>query len=99
MPNMPIEFLRGVLGVLAIFFAHMAGRALAAVRKGQMRASRLYAWVLRTVICAAILVVRHPLDNVVIVVWALAAAAFAFGMWAVSRQRPPEDLTHQIFPE
>ena len=99
MPNVPIEFLRGVLGVLSIFFAHMAGRSWMAVRKGQQRLSRLYAWVLRTVVCALILVVRHPVDNVAIAVWTLAAAAFAFGAWSVSRQRPPEDLTHQIFPE
>jgi len=99
MPNVPVEFLRGVLGVLCIFFAHMAGRSSMAVRKGQQRISRLYGWIIRTLMCAAIMVFRHPLDNIAIAVWTLAAAAFAVGMWNVSRQKPPEDLTHEIFPE
>ena len=99
MPNVPVEFLRGVLGVLCIFFAHMAGRSFMAVRKGQQRISRLYAWVLRTLMCAVILVFRHPLDNIAVAVWTLAAAAFAVGAWSFSRQKPPEDLTHEIFPE
>src|SRR5215467_10618550 len=99
MPSVPFEFLRGVLGVLTIFFAHMAGRSAMAVRKGQQRVSRLYGWVLRTVVCAVILVFRHPVDGTAIAVWALAAAAFAAGLWTVSRQKPPEDLTHEIFPQ
>jgi hypothetical protein len=99
MPNVPVEFLRGVLGVLCIFFAHMAGRSAMAVRKGQQKVSRLYAWILRTMVCAAIMVFRHPVDNIAITVWTMAAAAFAFGLWSVSRQKPSEDLTHEIFPE
>jgi len=46
---MPVsfEFLRGVVGVLCVFFAHMAGRSAAAVPRGQQKISRLYGWVLR----------------------------------------------------
>lgn len=99
MPNVPVEFLRGVLGVLCIFFAHMAGRSLMAVRKGQQRLSRLYGWLLRTAMCAVIMVFRHPLDNTAIAVWALAAVAFGAGLWSVARQKPPEDLTHEMFTE
>jgi hypothetical protein len=94
-----LEFLRGVLGVLCIFFAHMAGRSAAAVRKGQQKISKLYGWILRTVVCAAVMVFRQPVDNTAIAVWTLAVAAFAVGMWAVSRQKPPEDVSGQIFPE
>jgi hypothetical protein len=99
MPNVPIEFLRGVLGVLCIFFAHMAGRSMMAVRKGRQRVARLYGWILRTAICAAIMIFRHPLDNIALAVWGLAIAAFALGAWSVAREKPPEDLTHEIFPE
>lgn len=94
-----LEFLRGVLGVLCVMFAHMAGRSAAAVRKGQIRVSRLYAWVLRAAVCAAGVAVRHSLDAIDIGVWVFGAAAFAFGWWAVLREKEPEDLTHQIFPE
>ena len=98
---MPVsfEFLRGMLGVLCIFFAHMAGRSAESVRKGRQKVSRLYGWLLRTFVCAAVLIFRHTADNVAIGVWVLSAAAFAFGMWTVSRQKAPEDLTHEIFPE
>ena len=99
MPNVPIEFLRGVLGVLCIFFAHMTGRSAAAVRQGRGRLSRLYAWVIRTTLCAVFMAMRHDIDVMAIAVWALAAAAFAAGMWVVFHQKPPEDLTHEIFPE
>lgn len=94
-----LEFLRGVLGVLCVFFAHMAGRSAAAVRQGRQRVSRLYGWVLRTALCGAILVFRHEIDSVAVGVWTVAAIAFGAGMWDVLRQRPSEDLSHEIFPE
>ncbi|MBZ5576894.1 MAG: hypothetical protein LAP40_10080 [Acidobacteriia bacterium] len=93
------EFLRGVLGVLCVLFAHMAGRSGAAVRNGQQRVSRLYAWVLRAAACGVALALRHSLDTIALAVWVLAAAAFAAGWWATNRSPKPEDLTHQIFPE
>ena len=98
---MPVstEFLRGVLGMLCVFFAYMAGRSAAAVRQGRSRLRRLYGWILRTVICGGAVVFRQELDGVVIAVWVLAAIVFAAGMWLMLHQKPPEDLTHQIFPE
>jgi|SRR4051795_5168291 len=99
MPNVPIEFIRGVLGLLCLFFAHMAGRSAAAVAKGRMRPTRLYTWILRMVVCSAGLIIRHPIDNVVIAVWLLELAVFGAGYWMVLHEKPPEDLTHEIFPE
>ena len=94
-----IEFLRGVLGVLSLFFAHMAGRAMVAVRNGRARQSRLIAWTLRTVVCAAaVMFPRRALDTAVFTVWALAVAAFAAGVLLASRVRKEEDLT-RIFPD
>jgi hypothetical protein len=99
MPTVPVEFLRGVLGVLCVFFAHMTGRSAAGVRQGRQRLSRLYAWILRTTLCAVLLVFRHDIDFMVVAVWTLSAAAFAAGFWMVLHQKPPEDLSHEIFPE
>jgi hypothetical protein len=99
MPNVPMEFIRGVLGLLCLFFGYMAGRATAAVHKGQIRATRLYTWILRMVVCSGALVIRHPLDGVVVAVWTLELAAFGVGYYMVLHQKPPEDLTHEIFPE
>jgi peptidoglycan/LPS O-acetylase OafA/YrhL len=98
---MPVsfEFLRGALGVIGVACAFMTGRAAAAIRKGWMKPSRLSAWVLRVLVCLGALVIRHPVDTVAVMVWTLAVLAFACGWIATARQKPPEDLTHQIFPE
>ena len=93
------EFLRGVLGVLGVIFAHLAGRSGAKVRKGRQKLSGFYGWVIRAAACVIVVSIRHPLGLLDVAVWALCAAAFALGWWDASRARPQEDLTHQIFPE
>lgn len=95
----PIEFLRGVLGVLCVFFAHMAGRSYGAVRQGRQKLSRFVGWALRTVLCGAIVVFRHEVDSIAIGVWGFALIAFALGLWDIIRPRKQEDLTDEIFPE
>jgi hypothetical protein len=95
----PTEFLRGILGMLALGCAYMAGRSALAVRKGWQKPSHLLAWVIRAVVCLVAVVFRHPVDTIAIAIWALAAVAFAAAMWEASRQKPPEDLTRQIFPD
>jgi hypothetical protein len=95
----PIEFLRGVLGILCIGFAHMAGRSAWSVWRGAQKKSRLYAWIIRATLCGGAMLFRHSLDGVAIVVFVLAAAAAGAGWWAASRPKPQEDLTHQIFPD
>ena len=42
---------------------------------------------------------RHRVDAVALTVWTLALGAFAGGFWQASHRKPPEDLTHEIFPE
>ena len=98
---MPVsfEFLRGVLGVLCVIFAHMAGRSAAAVHKGGQKLNKLYGWVFRAAACAIALSLRHPLDAIDVGVWVLSAAAIGAGWWDASRERKSEDLTHEIFPE
>jgi hypothetical protein len=93
------EFLRGVLGVLGVIFAHLAGRSGAKVRKGKQKMTGFYGWVLRAAACVIVVSIRHELGPLDLAVWVLCAAAFAAGWWDASRARPEEDLTHQIFPE
>jgi len=97
--SVPIEFFRGVLGVLCIFFAYMAGRSAFMVHRGRQKKTRLYGWLIRVILCGAAVIFRQGLDTISIAVWALAALAVAGGMWTASHQKPPEDLTDQIFPE
>ena len=93
-----MEFLRGLLGMLGVGAAFMAGRSAVAVRKGRQKPSRLYGWAIRTVVCVAAIAFRNPVDTVDLIVWGLAAAALAGGVWSVLRAKPPEDLTRRIFP-
>ena len=93
------EFLRGVLGVLCVLFAYMAGRSAAGVRKGAQKVSKLYGWILRAMACAVVVGIRHPLDAIDILVWVLTLAAAVLGWWSTSREKKDEDLTHEIFPE
>jgi len=98
---MPVsfEFLRGAMGVIGVGCAFMTGRATASVRRGWMKPQRITGWILRTLVCLGALIIRHPMDSMAIVVWTLAVVAFAGGWIATARQKPPEDLTDQIFPE
>jgi hypothetical protein len=94
----PIEFLRGFLGLMGLGCAYMVGRTLVGVRKGQLKLSRLYAWLLRTAVCMLALSFRHPVDGLSLMIWGLALVGCAGGFWQASHQKPPEDLTHEIFP-
>ena len=95
----PTEFLRGLLGLLGTGSAFMTGRSVVAVRRGWQKLSRIYGWVVRTAVCMVAVAFRNPVDTVDLIVWGLAAIAFAGGMASVWRAKPPEDLTRQIFPD
>ena len=94
-----MDFLRGLLSLLGMGAAFMTGRSAAAVRKGWQKPSRLYGWVIRTLVCVVAVAFRNPVDTVDFIVWGLAAVALAGGALSVLRQKPPEDLTRQIFPD
>jgi len=96
---MSFELLRGMVGILGIGCAHMLARALVGVRKGWSKPSCVYGWLLRTLVCLGAVALRHPLDLTDVMIWGIPVAAFATGWWNTSRERPVEDLTHQIFPE
>jgi len=98
---MPIEFLRGVVGLIGVGCAHMFARTMVATRRGQIKLHRMYAWVFRTFLC--LLAVWYPMrgvtDTVDMVVWGLSFVAFAFGYWDATREKKQEDLTHEMFPD
>jgi|SRR5215471_2181088 len=96
---MPVsyEFLRGTLALIGLGCAYMAGRSFVAVRKGWQKSSKLYGWLIRAFVCLSAIVFRHAVDNIAIVVWALAAVAFAAAAYQTSHQKPPEDLSRRMF--
>ena len=99
MPNLPIEFIRGVFGLLCLFFGFMGGHAVAAFAKGRVPGRRVFTWFARMIICSAGLVIRSPIDTIAIAVWVAEIAMFALGYWMVQNEKPAEDLTHEIFPQ
>ena len=92
------EFLRGTLGVIGLGCAYMAGRSLVAVRKGWQKIGKFYGWLIRAILCLAAIVLRHPIDVIAISVWTLSAVAFAIAYWQTMNQKPPEDLSRELFP-
>jgi hypothetical protein len=95
----PIELLRVVLVLLAVFFGFMLGRAaVRAWRDGRRRG--LYGWTVRTLLTVGAAAWGRGVDRLVTALLVLLAVAVAGGAWAESRPRkPPEDLTREIFPE
>ena len=77
----------------------MCGRTLVLVRKGYAKISKFYGWIIRMTVCLAGAAYRNPIDAIDFGIWVAAALAFGAGWWTVSHQKPPEDLTHEIFPE
>ena len=96
---MPIEFLRGILGIIGIGCAWMLAQSFVAVRKGRGKLYLFYAWVIRTGLCLGALAFRHSVDTAALVIWTLGALAFAGGVWEASRERKVEDLSRTMFPQ
>ena len=86
------------MGLIGLGCAYMAGRALAAFHRQEQPVSRLYGWVIRTVLCLAAIVFRHTVDVTAMVLWGLAALLFGAAYMHTLHRKPPEDLTHEIFP-
>jgi len=93
--------MRGLIGVIGIGCAFMLARAVAAVRQGRARISKVYGWTIRLTLCLAAVwyPVRGEVDTADMVIWTLAVVAFAAGYWDATRVKVPEDLTHEIFPD
>ena len=73
-----IEFLRGVLGVLGVLFAHFLGRTIVKVQKGKARKRALYTWALRFIL-SVVAVCYLAVDRLAIIVLVLDAVAFGSG--------------------
>jgi hypothetical protein len=93
-----MDFLRVVLGLFCLFFAHFLGRSIVRVRRGQNPRS-LYGWILRTAIAAGAILWHRGLDGISIAVFTLAAASLVLGAWDEQRPKKQEDLTREIFGE
>ena len=88
-----------MLVLLALFFAYMAGRSIAGLRRRRVAKSRLYAWIIRLTVCGAAVAYRSRFDVIDAAFCVLAALALAAGYWEENRPKNEEDLARKMFPE
>ena len=93
-----LDFLRGLLGGLSLFFAHFLGRTIVKVSKGKQGRRPLFTWALRFALTIGAVCYR-AVDKLAIVVLLLDVVAFGAGWWDEWRPKREEDLTHTMFPD
>jgi hypothetical protein len=94
---MPISLIRGLLGLLCIFFAHFLGRSIVRFRQGKEPRSRVIHWALRAVATGAGVLWRG-LDTISLVVLGLAVVSLLAGLRLETRPRQVDHLEKQMFP-
>ncbi len=94
MQAVPLGFMRGFVGVIGVGCAYMLGRAVAFLRQGRVRVSRVYAWAIRTILCllAAWYPARPDIDTSDLVVWSLTVVAFALAYWDATRVHEHQEV-------
>ena len=99
--QMPVSFgfLRVILALIGSGCAFMAGRSAAGLRRGSVKKSTLWGWIVRTAACLLAVAFRYSVDAADIAAWSLGAVALGLGWWAGSRAHKDEDLTSVIFPD
>ena len=93
-----IEFLRGLVGGISIFFAHFLGRSCVLVSKGREKRRPLITWAIRYALAIGAVLYRGFV-RLAVVILALGAVLFALGWWDEWRPRHQEDLTKKMFPD
>ena len=88
----PIQFLRVLLGLLAMFFAYALGRTATRLHNAGQPMTRALTWVLRTVVTLGAILWTRGFDPLAIVVLAVAIASLAAGIYMESRPHRTEEI-------
>lgn len=92
-----LQFVRIVLLLLAVLFAHFLGRVIARLRLQKQPYTKAATWFLRTVVALGGVAWIRGFDRTTIVALALCAIAVAAGMWIETRPRKVEEV--HLFPD
>ncbi len=95
MRTVPIEILRVLLGILAIFFAYALGRTIARLRQARQPYTKATTWVLRTTVCLFGVLWNRGLDITSIVFLVLSGGVFGLACFFQPKPREPEQ-THLL---
>jgi hypothetical protein len=87
-----MQFLRVLLGLLAMFFAYALGRAATRLHNAGQPIAKALSWVLRTVVALGAILWTRGFDLVSIVMIALAAASLGAGIYLESRPHRTEEI-------
>ncbi|HEY1203713.1 MAG: hypothetical protein ABSH46_02600 [Bryobacteraceae bacterium] len=87
-----MQFLRVLLGLLAMFFAYALGRAATRLHNAGQPIAKALSWVLRTVVALGAILWTRGFDLVSIVMIALAAVSLGAGIYLESRPHGSEEI-------
>jgi hypothetical protein len=93
----PIQLLRVLLGLLAMFFAYALGRAATRLHNAGQPIARAFTWLLRTVVSLGAILWTRGFDLVGIAMIALSAATLGAGVYVESRPHHSDRI--HLFPE
>jgi hypothetical protein len=88
----PMQFLRLLLGLLAMFFAYELGRVATRLHHGGQPMTRALTWLLRTVVSLGAILWTRGFDWLADVTLTLAAASLAAGIYLESRPQRTEEI-------
>jgi hypothetical protein len=88
----PIQFLRVLLGLLAMFFAYALGRAATRLHNAGQPVARALTWLLRTVVSLGAVLWTRGFDPIGTAMLALAGASLAAGIYLESRPHHSDEI-------
>lgn len=92
---MPIQLLRVLLGILALFFAYALGRMITRLRRAKQPYTKALTWALRTTVCLFGVLWNRGLDATSVTFLVLCAGTFALGSY-VAGKPPRVEESHLI---
>jgi len=92
MSVVPMQFLRVILGLLAMFFAYALGRVATRLHRAGQPVAKALTWVLRTAVALIALFWTRGFDAVGIVMLCLTAVSLAAGAFVEMRPRRTEEV-------
>jgi hypothetical protein len=90
--TVPIQFLRFIVGLLAVLFAYGLGRVATRLRRNHLPMTKALTWFLRTAVAVLAILWTRGFDSLGIVLLSLTALSCAAGVYIEMRPRKTEEI-------